>query len=77
MLSNFQRIVRAQDLMVSLINFTSSFEVRYFLLNIETYYRNTGEINKTQQQGIITCIPNGGKNRNGIKNWRPINYIIE
>ena len=51
-------------------------ELRYFLLKIVTYYRNTGEINKTQQRGIITCIPKGDKNRNDIKNWSPIEYYI-
>ena len=50
-------------------------ELIYFLLTLVTYYRNTGEIIKTQQQGIITCVPKGDKNRNDIKNWRSITLL--
>ena len=36
-------------------------ELKYFLFKIITHYRNNGDINKTQQQGIITCISKGDK----------------
>ena len=49
-------------------------EPKYFLLKITTNYRNTGKINKTQQQGIIMCIPKGDKNRNDIKTGDQLRY---
>jgi hypothetical protein len=29
----------------------------------------------TQRQGVITCIPNEGKSKEFLKNWRPITLL--
>ena len=42
------------------------------LLNI---YKHKGQINPAQLEGIIPCIPKGGKLRNNFKNWRPITLL--
>ena len=34
-----------------------------------------GELSNTQREGIITCIPKPDKDRDHIKNWRPISLL--
>ena len=34
-----------------------------------------GELSSTQKEGIIICIPKADKDRNFIKNWRPISLL--
>ena len=39
------------------------------------FYKDTGTISKSQNRGIITCIPKGNKLRNNLENWRPITLL--
>ena len=50
-------------------------QIQFLLLKLINFYRNNGELNKSQISGIITCIPKGGKMRNNLKNWRPITLL--
>ena len=50
-------------------------ELNKWMLKLFNNYRKINEINETQLGGIITCIPKGDKNRNEIKNWRPITLL--
>ena len=50
-------------------------ELGKWITKLFNYYRETNKLNESQLGGIITCIPKGDKNRNEIKNWRPIYYI--
>ena len=34
-----------------------------------------GKLTNTQLQGVITCLPKGGKCRKHLKNWRPISLL--
>ena len=34
-----------------------------------------GALTHSQSQGLITCLPKGGKPRNQLKNWRPISLL--
>ena len=36
---------------------------------------NNNHLTTSQTQGLITCLPKGGKPRNLIKNWRPISLL--
>ena len=50
-------------------------ELNKWMLKLFNNYRKINEINETQLGGIITRIPKGDKNRNEIKNWRPITLL--
>ena len=34
-----------------------------------------GNLTETQTEGLISCLPKGGKARNLLKNWRPISLL--
>ena len=51
------------------------FDMGIFILNSINYGYKTGELSITQKQGIITCIPKSNKDRNLLKNWRPISLL--
>jgi exonuclease III/uncharacterized protein (UPF0305 family) len=41
---------------------------------LNTSFRK-GHLSTTQREGVITCIPKGDKDRQYIKNWRPISLL--
>ena len=49
--------------------------IKHLLLKLLNQYKENGCINSSQLDGIITCIPKGGKLRNNRKNWRPITLL--
>ena len=51
-------------------------DLNKWLIKLFNNYRETDEIDVSQLGGIITCTPKGDKNRNEIKNWRPITLLI-
>jgi exonuclease III len=46
-----------------------------FLLRSINCSFDKGQMSVTQRQGIITCIPKEGKERQLLKNWRPISLL--
>ena len=46
----------------------------YLLRSINEGFKK-GELSVTQKQGIITCIPKGDKQKQFLKNWRPISLL--
>ena len=50
-------------------------QIKTLLLKLMIYYRMNGKLNTAQTNGLITCIPKGGKARNDLKNWRPITLL--
>lgn len=46
----------------------------YILRSLNYAYEN-GSLSVTQKQGIITCLPKPNKNRQQLKNWRPISLL--
>ena len=46
-----------------------------FLLRSINYRYETGSLSITQKQGVITCLPKSDKDRNYLKNWRPISLL--
>ena len=34
-----------------------------------------GELSSTQKEGVIICIPKGNKDKQLLKNWRPISLL--
>ena len=49
--------------------------IKILLMKLLNSYRNKNIVNPAQLEGIITCIPKGGKVRNILKNWRPITLL--
>ena len=43
-----------------------------FVLRSINYGYENGSLSVTQKQGVITCLPKQDKDRNYLKNWRPI-----
>ena len=50
--------------------------LKIILLQLLNTYRRKNQVNPSQLEGIITCIPKGEKIRNNLKNWRPITLLI-
>ena len=46
----------------------------FFLDCINNNFKK-GKLTDTQSQGVITCLPKGGKVRNLLNNWRPISLL--
>ncbi len=63
--------------MGSQLNFSNSSGkyLGYFLVKALNYSYNEGELSITQKEGIITCIPKGNKDKQLLKNWRPISLL--
>ena len=49
--------------------------IKIILIKLLNSYRGKNKINPAQLEGIITCIPKGGKLRNNLKKWRPITLL--
>ena len=49
--------------------------LKILLLKLLKSYRKNKILNPEQLNGVITCIPKGGKIRNSLKNWRPITLL--
>ena len=46
-----------------------------FFIRSINYSFNKGELSITQKEGLITCIPKGNKDKQFLKNWRPISLL--
>ena len=46
-----------------------------FLIRSINYSYVEGELSATQKEGLITCIPKGDKDKQYLKNWRPISLL--
>ena len=46
-----------------------------FIVRSLNYGYQSGELSTTQKEGVITCIPKGGKDKQHLKNWRPISLL--
>ena len=46
-----------------------------FILRSVNYGFESGELSVTQKEGVITCIPKGDKDKQYLKNWRPISLL--
>ena len=46
-----------------------------FILRSLNFGYNNGNLSVTQKQGVITCLQKQDKNRNFLKNWRPISLL--
>ena len=61
--------------MGSQLNFSSSFDLKMFILNSLNYGYKTGSLSIIQKQGIITCLPKSNKSPFYLQNWRPISLL--
>ena len=63
--------------MVILQNFTNKnwIDLGIFVLRSINYGYENGSRSITQKQGVITCLPKQDKDRNYLKNWRPISLL--
>ena len=50
-------------------------DLGYFIVRSINYSFSKGELSSTQKEGIITCIPKGKKDKQYLKNWRPISLL--
>ena len=50
-------------------------ELKHYFLQYVNDSHNKGTLTNSLLEGIITCLPKTGKERNLIKNWRPISLL--
>ena len=50
-------------------------QIKTLLLKLMTSYKEWGKSNVAQTNGIITCIPKGGKCCSDLKDWRRITLL--
>ena len=50
-------------------------DLGHFVVRSLNYGYESGTLSQTQRKGIITCIPNDGKPKHFMKNWRPITLL--
>ena len=50
-------------------------EIGNYLVKSINFGFINGELSVTQKEGIITCIPKGNKDKQFLKNWRPISLL--
>ena len=50
-------------------------DLGHFLVRSINYALHKGELSVTQKQRVISCIPKGNKDKQLIKNWRPISLL--
>ena len=49
--------------------------LKYIITNAINYCYKTGKLSISMRQSIITCLPKGNKDRQSLKNWRPISLL--
>ena len=47
-------------------------KIKYFITNAANFSHEEGQLPISWRQSIITCLPKGNKDRQLLKNWRPI-----
>ena len=50
-------------------------DIGAFVFRSLKYGYESGNLSQFQSQGVITCIPKGGKDRRYMGNWRPISLL--
>ena len=50
-------------------------ELKYWLFRVYLEAIERDYLNNLILEGTITCIPKGGKDRNSLKNWRPLTHL--
>ena len=50
-------------------------DIGAFVFRSLKYGYESGKLSQFQNQGVITCIPKGGKDRRYMGNWRPISLL--
>ena len=49
--------------------------LKYFIINFINFCYKKGKLSYSLRQSIITCLPKGNKDRQCLKNWRPISLL--
>jgi hypothetical protein len=60
---------------VGLSDYRSDPDIGAFVFRSLKYGYESGNLSQFQSQGVITCIPKGGKDRRYMGNWRPISLL--